>query len=34
LWLLLYLRKRRRAGLLVALAGTAVLVITFVLGVR
>ncbi|MCU0862429.1 MAG: PepSY-associated TM helix domain-containing protein [Planctomycetes bacterium] len=34
LWLLLYLRKRRRTGLLVALAGTAALVVAFVLGVR
>ena len=34
LWLLFYLKKRRRAGLLVALAGTTALVLAFVFGVR
>jgi len=33
LWLLFYLKKRRRSGLLVALAGTIALVVAFVLGV-
>ena len=33
LWLLLYLKKRRRTGLWVALAGTIALVLAFVGGV-
>lgn len=34
LWLLLYLKKRRRTGLVVALVGTIVLVAAFAFGVR
>lgn len=33
LWLLFYLKKRRRSGLLIALLGTVALVVAFVLGV-